>query len=265
MIAIPGRSIAYSIITAVSTLLLLSGCSRSGGDIDDPATGYTNSIGMELAYIPAGIFSMGSPDTERGHQADENLHEVTISRSFRMSTKEVTQAQWLKIMPNNRSNFHGEHLPVEKVSWREAVAFCEKLSELEGHKYRLPTEAEWEYACRAGAEGPFSGGESLDSLGWYQRNSGRRSHEPGLKIPNAWGLYDMHGNVSEWCLDYYQAEYPEDAVIDPMGPAEGGSRVIRGGSWGYFDKAGRSGARSSAPESYQFIQTGFRVVVELSP
>lgn len=220
---------------------------------------------MELAYIPAGIFSMGSPDTERGRQADENLHEVTISQSFRMSTKEVTQAQWLKVMPNNRSNFPGENLPVEKVSWREAVAFCEKLSELEGHKYRLPTEAEWEYACRAGAEGPFSGRESLDSLGWYQRNSGRRSHELGLKIPNAWGLYDMHGNVSEWCLDYFHAEYPEDAVTDPVGPAEGSSRVIRGGSWGYFDKACRSGARSSAPESYQLRQTGFRIVVELSP
>ncbi|UCE99006.1 MAG: formylglycine-generating enzyme family protein [Planctomycetota bacterium] len=223
-----------------------------------------NSIGMKLAYIPAGEFVMGSPIEEDGRQGDELQHRVKLTRPFRIGVTEVTQAQWNSVMDINRSHFKGGDLPVEKVSWREAVAFCEKLSEKEGRCYRLPTEAEWEYACRAGTTGAFWGNGDIDEMGWYADNSEGQTHEVAGKKANAWGLYDMHGNVSEWCSDIYGAEYPEEGVVDPVGPAEGTYRVIRGGSWSYFARGCRCAARSSAPASYQFKHTGFRILMEVS-
>ena len=229
----------------------------------DPGQVITNSIGMNMAYIPPGKFIMGSPSGEQNRHYDEYPHAVRLTRPFRISTTEVTQAQWAAVMDINRSNFKGDNLPAEKVSWRDAVAFCEKLSQKEGRTYRLPSEAEWEYACRAGTTGPFAGTGHLDEMGWYEANSEEKTHPVAAKKPNAWDLYDMHGSVSEWCSDIYSPDYPKDEATDPTGPSEGTYRVIRGGSWGHFATSCRCAARNSAPPSYQLKETGFRVVMEI--
>jgi formylglycine-generating enzyme required for sulfatase activity len=176
----------------------------------------TNSIGMKLVLIPKGTFMMGSPESEQGRNEIENQHEVTISKDYYLGVYEITQAQYEKVMGKNLSHFQGAivgnenaDLPVEKVSWDDAVEFCKKLSDLPeekkvGREYRLPTEAEWEYACRAGSKTVFSFDDEeglLPEYGWFDRNSSNRTHTVGLLEPNAWGLYDMHGNVWEWCSD----------------------------------------------------------------
>ena len=209
----------------------------------------TNSIGMKLVLIPKGAFMMGSPESEV-RIADATQHEVTISKDYYLGLYEVTQAQYEKMMGKNPSRFQGDNLrgdslrrdstnhPVEQVSWGDAVDFCKKLSDLTeekkaGRVYRLPTEAEWEYACRAGSKSAYSFGESSKSLGdyaWFDQNSNRQTHPVGEKKANAWGLYDMHGNVWEWCSDWY-GQYPKGAVSDPVGTRESSNRVFRGGSW----------------------------------
>jgi formylglycine-generating enzyme required for sulfatase activity/N-acetylneuraminic acid mutarotase len=234
-------------------------------DLPEPGETITNSIGMKFAYIPPGRFLRGTPWEKPDRQYDERPHAVRITKPFRIGVTEVTQAQWEAVMGVNRSNFRGADLPVEKISWREAVEFCERLSRKEARTYRLPTEAEWEYACQAGATGPFAGTGRLDDMAWYDGNSGGTTHPIGTKQPNAWGLYDTHGNVAEWCSDIYDADYPKTEAVDPVGPCEGLDRVIRGGSWAHFPLGCRSAARNSAPPSYQFRETGFRVVLEISP
>jgi formylglycine-generating enzyme required for sulfatase activity/N-acetylneuraminic acid mutarotase len=228
--------------------------------LPEPGHIWTNSAGMRMAYVPAGRFIRGS-GWEQEHRAyDEHPHPVRLSRPFRIAATEVTQGQWKAVMGEARPGFSNDKLPVTEVSWRDAVAFCEKLGALEGRNYRLPTEAEWEYACRAGSPGDFAGGR-LDELGWFADNSD--SVQPvATRKPNAWGLYDMHGNVAEWCTDFYQPDYPTEEVLDPSGPAEGAARVVRGGSFEGFARSCRSAARSSAPPAYQLKDTGFRVVLE---
>jgi formylglycine-generating enzyme required for sulfatase activity len=188
------------------------------------------------------------------------MHEVRITRSFWMSVTEVTQKHWLAVMEHNPSEHQGEDLPVERVSWREANDFCGKLSTKEGRRYRLPTEAEWEYACRAGESGAFSGSRLVDDVGWCSLNSTSTKTVATLK-PNSWGLFDMHGNVAEWCDDRFRP-YPPDAATDSAGAGKGAARVVRGGSWKNFPAAARCAARSSAPDAYQFPHVGFRVVLE---
>ena len=206
----------------------------------------TNSIGMKLVLIPKGTFMMGSPESEERRDKNETQHEVTISKDYYLGVYEVTQAQYEKVMGKNPSHFEKRVIrksdssmyPVEMVSWEDAVEFCKKLSDLPeekkaGRLYRLPTEAEWEYACRAGSKTAYSFGEGSKSLGdyaWFDGNSNTQTHPVGEKKANAWGLYDMHGNVWEWCSDWY-GEYPKGAVSDPVGPREGSYRVGRGGSW----------------------------------
>ena len=192
----------------------------------------TNSIGMKLVLVPKGTFMMGSPESEEGRQKDETQHEVTISKDYYLGVYEVTQAQYEKVMGKNPSYFQGAKvgnenadLPVENVSWDDTVEFCKKLSDLPeetkaGRLYRLPTEAEWEYACRAGSKTIYSFDDEeglLHEYGWFDRNSSDRTHTVGLLEPNAWGLYDVHGNVWEWCSDRY-GDYPKGAVSDPSGP-----------------------------------------------
>jgi formylglycine-generating enzyme required for sulfatase activity len=251
------------LVTGVVLLNLGGGCSSKKVNTE-PANVVVNSAGMKLAYIPAGEFEMGSPIGEKGRAEDELQHRVKLTRRFRIGVTEVTQGQWEAVMGYNRSNFKGSDLPVEKISWREAVAFCKKLSKEESKRYRLPTEAEWEYACRAGATGAFGGTGKIDEMAWYADNSEETSHPVGTKGANAWGLNDMHGNVAEWCSDRYGAEYPEGEAVDPNGQGEGTYRVVRGGSWSHFARACRCAARSSVPESYQLRQTGLRVVMEVS-
>jgi formylglycine-generating enzyme required for sulfatase activity len=213
-----------------------------------------NSFGMEFMYIPAGNFMMGS--NEGG---DEKAHRVTLSQPFWMGRTEVTQAQWQAVMGNNPSYFKNcPQCPVETVSWEDAQRFVDKLNaQNDGFKYRLPTEAEWEYAARSGTTGDYAG--NLDSMAWYSGNSGNKTHEVATKQPNAWGLYDMHGNVWEWCEDWY-GDYPSGAVTNPTGAASGSYRVFRGGSW-YFDAVNlRSAYRNRNSPSLRLSRLGFRVV-----
>ena len=238
----------------------------------------TNSIGMKLVLIPKGTFMMGSPESEEGRKENETQHEVTIGKVYYLGVYEVTQAQYEKVMGKNPSYFQGAvvgnenaDLPVEMVSWDDAVEFCKKLSELPDEKkagrvYRLPTEAEWEYACRAGSKTAYSFDDEeglLPEYGWFNRNSSRRTHTVGLLEPNAWGLYDMHGNVWEWCSDR-QGKYPKGAVSDPTGPKVGSFRVLRGGSWFLGAANCRSANRIRNDPSYRLYYYGFRVALSSS-
>ena len=225
---------------------------------------FTNSLGMKFVLIPAGTFMMGSPRDEQRRYVDdkkqydkehwvyaEQQHAVTISKRFYLQTTQVTQGQWKRIMKDNPSHFKecGEDCPVENIVWKDIQAFISKLNEVEGgEKYRLPTEAEWEYACRAGSTAPFCFGDDEAELGkyaWYRNNSGSQTHPVGQKKPNAWGLYDMHGNVYEWCQDWFTIDYPKDHVTDPAGPgpSDRRTRVSRGGSWNSQAWAARSASR----------------------
>ena len=243
-----------------------------------PPKEITNSIGIKLVLIPKGTFMMGSPESEEGRQEDETQHEVTISKDYYVGVYEVTQSQYEKVMDKNPSHFQGANvgnenadLPVENVSWDDAVEFCKKLSDLPeekeaGREYRLPTEAEWEYACRAGSKTVYSFDDEeglLPEYGWFKRNSSGRTHTVGLLEPNAWGLYDMHGNVWEYCSDRY-GEYPKGAVSDPTGPKEGSDRVIRGGSRLYEAAICRSARRDRLPPSDRFDDLGFRLALSSS-
>ena len=212
-----------------------------------------NSVGMRFKPLPAGTFSMA--------------HKVTLTNHFELGVYEVTQEEYERVMGTNPSQFKGARNPVEQVSWDDAVEFCRKLSALPaeksaGYVYRLPTEAEWEYACRAGTTTVYSFGDSAAQLGeyaWYIDNSGNATHPVGGKKPNAWGLYEMHGNVWEWCQDWY-GDYPSGAATDPTGPSSGSGRVHRGGSWnGNFERC-RSANRFRGTPDYRSYSQGFRVL-----
>jgi formylglycine-generating enzyme required for sulfatase activity len=214
--------------------------------------------GIELLWIPPGGFTMGS---ENGNSNEKPAHQVTIREGFYMGRYEVTQTQWRALMGNNPSYFKGHGIPVERVSWDDAVTFIARLNaQNNGYTYRLPTEAEWEYAARAGTAGDYAG--ELDAMAWYVVNSGTQTHPVGVKLPNAFGLYDMHGNVWEWCADGYHDNYT-GAPTDGSAWSSAGKpkyRVVRGGSW--YDSA--SLCRSSnrdwvAPDSRSF-SIGIRLV-----
>lgn len=224
---------------------------------------WTNSVGMELAYIPSGSFRMGSPAGEGGRYDDERQFMARLTKPFLMGVTEVTQDQWESVMGNNPSRFKGDDLPVEYVSWDDAVSFCRKLSIKEGLSYRLPTESEWEYGCRAGTTSAYYGGDDesdLARVGWYDGNAGGKTHAVGQKASNAWGLYDMHGNVWEWCSDW-KAEYPRGSVSDPTGASQGDFRVLRGGAWNVKPRICRAANRSSNFPGFRSYNFGFRVVV----
>jgi formylglycine-generating enzyme required for sulfatase activity len=209
-------------------------------------------VTLDLAPIKAGTFTMGSPDSEAGRLLDEGpQHAVTISKDFWLGKFPVTQAQYQALTGTNPSAFQTDpNLPVECVSWDNAVAFCQKLTDQEqaagrlpaGYAFQLPTEAQWEYACRAGTTTPYAG--DLEEMTWYDKNSAGSTHPVGQKKPNAWGLYDMHGNVREWCADKY-GPYSTGPVTDPLG-VKGPYRVQRGGSWYLAARYCRSAARYSA-------------------
>jgi len=238
----------------------------------------TNTIGMKLNEIPAGTFLMGSPEDEEGRQNDEHQHKVTITKPFYMQTTEVTQGQWQAVMGTEpwkgEDNVkEGPDYPAVWVSWDRAVAYCKQLSKKEGKTYRLPTEAEWEYACRAGTETRWSFGDDEKAHGnyaWDKENTfdidEKYAHQVGLKKPNAFGLYDMHGNVGEWCHDQYENDYyersPEKDPQGPQGPADGRFAISRGGSWKY-SRWTNSARRNTAAASYKSYELGFRVVREL--
>ena len=217
---------------------------------------------------------MGSPYEEPLRDDDENQHDITLS-SFYMSKYEITQAQWKAVMgaDNNPSHFQGDNLPVEKVSYLDVLEFITKLNKMTQKEYRLPTEAEWEYACRAGTTTPFSMGEDIttDQANYngnyaYKNKTGiyrEKTTEVGTFAPNAWGLYDMHGNVWEWCNDWYDRSYYDISAeaTDPKGPDDGTERVIRGGSWKTTPQLLRSANRSSEKPVRKDYDCGFRIVL----
>jgi formylglycine-generating enzyme required for sulfatase activity len=200
-----------------------------------------NGVKLEMVLIPAGKFLMGAPESEKNFRPDEvPQHRVQITKPFYLGVTPVTQEQWLAVMDSNPSRFMGSKNPVEYVSWHDCQQFLERLNARFvacGFRYRLPTEAEWEYACRAGSATQYCYGEDESRLGeyaWYNANSGNTTHRVGGRKPNAWGLYDMHGNVWEWCADWYDdGYYRKSPTDDPTGPATGSFRVFRGGCWFY--------------------------------
>jgi formylglycine-generating enzyme required for sulfatase activity len=205
---------------------------------------------LEMVLISGGTFVMGSPNEEKDRGLDEGpQHLVTISQPFYMGKYEITQAQWKAVMGSNPSFWKGDNLPVEMVSWDDIQTFVQKINQLGEGTFRLPTEAEWEYACRAGTTSRYYWGDDLNysqiiEYAWHRENSSSKTHEVGLMPPNTWELYDMSGNVWEWCQDWYGSSYYSQSVItDPTGPDSGINRVIRGGSWGSYAQYCRSALR----------------------
>ena len=252
-------------------------------------------VWLELQPIPAGTFLMGSPKMEKGRRNDETRHEVTLTQPFLIGKYPVTQAQWRAVMGSNPSYFQSDNLPVENVSWDnrshrtnrshrpsdnlpvenvswdDAQSFCVKVHEKTGHTVCLPTEAQWEYSCRAGTSTPFHFGQELNGTqancdGNYPYGTTQKGPYLGKTSPvgsypaNAWGLYDMHGNVWEWCQDWY-GDYPKQSVTDPRGPEVGSICVIRGRSWYYEAAYCRSASRNGLVPSYRFSCNGFRLAL----
>jgi formylglycine-generating enzyme required for sulfatase activity len=208
-----------------------------------------NQIGMDLVYVPPGSFMMGS---NNGDSDEKPVHEVTIREGFYMGRYEVTQSEWQQVMGNSPSKFNGDNLPVETVSWLDAQGFIQKLNQMnDGYAYRLPTEAEWEYACRARTTGDYAG--SLDSMAWYENNSGNQTHPVGQKQANGFGLYDMLGNVYEWCEDWQNYSGASKSVSAQK------TRMLRGGSWDSPASRVRSAGRIWNPLDTRSGTWGFRV------
>jgi formylglycine-generating enzyme required for sulfatase activity len=256
-------------------------------------------LNLDMVWIPSGEFRMGTPEQSTlakwyydarekltkepnpgsgGYDNDERRERpmmwVTLTQPYWLGRTEVTQAQWTVVMGSNPSNFKGNDLPVDTVLWDESMEFCRKLTERErasgrlpaGYAYTLPTEAQWEYACRAGTTGNYAG--DLDAMAWYEPNSGGTTHPVGTKKANGWGLSDMHGNVFEWCLDWYDDKYRGGEVKNPRGPASGSKRVLRGGCWYSEAERARSATRASHepgvyPEYGQ--KFGFRLALAPAP
>ena len=253
-----------------------------GKEPQDDGRTLADSVGMKLVLIQPGTFVMGS-DAGNGHPP----HKVTISTPFHLGVHEVTRTQYKKVVGAEKARFEDSDRPANNVSFHDAKYFCSLLSEREGLTYRLPTEAEWEYACRAGTVTAYSFGDDASALGdhaWFYDNSGetlpikvstnpdgtpatyvrRMTREVGQKLPNPWGLYDMHGNVWEWCEDLH-GPYDADHITDPTGPTQGKFRVLRGGSWHSTTDRCRSAHRGRARSSSIQDSHGFRVVREVAP
>jgi len=238
-----------SVSVALLFVVLTSACGKRAPSFD------VGTLDLKFARIPAGQFDMGSNSST---SFDQNpVHQVTISRVFELQKTEVTQAQWTAVMGSNPSHFRGDSLPVEQVSWNDVQEFIRRLNAADrGKNYRLPTESEWEYACRAGSTGSQYG--EIDAIAWYDANSEHRTHPVAEKEPNAWGLYDMLGNVWELCADWKGA-YPAGPVTDPSGPPTGYYRVSRGGGWFDTRPAVNATFRSSPEPNYRGSSLGFRL------
>jgi len=226
-------------------------------------------VPLHLVKIRCGSFFMGSQSSEKDMAPDEApLHRVTISREFYLGKYEITQSQWKALMGENPSVFHnfnfsGNH-PVEMVSWEDAQTFLQKLNELGPGFFRLPTESEWEYCCRAGTQSRFPWSDDpdyklLSEYAWFYSRAEGKSHPVGQKKPNDWGLYDMHGNVWEWCGDWFD-NFSGDPVTDPPGALSGTGRIIRGGSWFNEPEALRSANRHRHPTDSRQTNIGIRIV-----
>ncbi len=252
-------------VVCLVALTLTTGCL---GGFGPPMAGETRTFdGIEFQWCPPGTFTMGSPESETDHDDDEAQHVVTLSKGFWLSKYETTQTQWVTIMGSSPSHFDdpgNENNPVEQVTWEGAQDFIAALNASAGAgTYRLPTESEWEYAYRAGTAERFYWGDDagetdIGNYAWYQPNSGDTTHPVGEKMPNAWGLYDMGGNVNEWCQDFY-GDYPAGPVTDPQGAAASEFRVIRGGGY----DAGTAGCRAASRGMFNPISSYDAIGVRL--
>ncbi len=277
-----------ALVTIIATAII---CYNTSAVFARPS--FVNKAGIKFIKISSGSFTMGSPSSENGRKWDEKQHRVVITKSFYMSETEITQLQWFKIMQFNPSQFKecGAECPVESVSWNDCQKFIKRLNKIERtRKYRLPTEAEWEYTCRAGSSSAFSNGDitakqceidpNLDKVGWYCGNTGVRKpviyglspKQVGRKKPNAWGLFDMHGNVYEWCLDACKTRsllrtgvvtntYNKKKIINPLS-GNGPNRLIRGGGWHTSIRYSRSANRASYKPTVKRNFIGLRLVKE---
>jgi sulfatase modifying factor 1 len=235
-----------------------------------PPKNFTNSLGVKFVWIPPGTFLMGSPKGEAERGDNETLHKVTLSRGFYMGVHLVTQEHWQAVMGDNPSCFKGEkNLPVDSASWDDCQKFVKKLRDKDKNPYRLPTEAEWEYSCRAGTTTPFHFGETISTdqanyngnhiYGNGKKGLSRQKTTPVGSFPaNAWGLYDTHGNLWEWCQDWL-GDYPENDVVDQQGPDAGQYRVLRGGSWHFIPGLCRSAFRYGNVPGFRLFNIGFRL------
>jgi formylglycine-generating enzyme required for sulfatase activity len=223
-------------------------------------------LDLELVWVAPGSFVMGT--AAGGVDSERPVTQVRITKGYWLGKTEVTQGQWWALMGTRPAKFADDERPVEQVSWHDAIAFCAKLTERErtagrlpaGFAYALPTEAQWEYACRAGTTGDYAG--ELDALGWYDKNSLAETHLVGKKQPNAWGFFDMHGNVWEWCLDW-DANYLGDSSADPQGEPVGLYRISRGGSWSTSAIHCRSALRRGSEPNYRRVNLGFRLALSV--
>jgi formylglycine-generating enzyme required for sulfatase activity len=223
---------------------------------------FIGGVRLEMAWIQPGEFKMGADD---GRDDEKPVHRVRISKGFWMGKHEVTQELWEQVMGQNPSGFRGGRNPVDSVSWRDCQIFMGALNGMvPGSGFRLPTEAEWEYACRAGTTNAFYTGNAdsdADDIAWHSGNSGGTTHPVGQKQANAWGLHDISGNVGEWCSDFWDDVYPSGLVLDPMGPSSGTGRILRGGSWNVSTVSCRSANRFNVGPSEVGRDAGLRVVV----
>ncbi len=244
----------------------------SGSDAPNSKTiSINDSLYLQFQYIPAGSFLMGSPEDESGRDRDEGpVHYVILSQPFYLCAHEVTQALWVFVMHENPATFRSlpenEQLPVETVSWNACQVFIHRLGDIAEGQFRLPTEAEWEYACRAGTTSRFYWPEDegewvIHRFAWVNSRSFAMPHPVGEKMPNAWGLYDMSGNVWEWCSDWY-APYSEQSQVDPAGPYKGKNKVFRGGSWYDLPNSNRSANRHRHGRDKGYPAIGLRLVWE---
>jgi formylglycine-generating enzyme required for sulfatase activity len=228
------------------------------------------ALNLEMIWVQPGTFRMGSPATEVVRHEDEIQHKVTLTNGFYLGKYEVTQSQYKAVMNHNPSKFKSENRPVEMVSWNDAIEFCDKLTEIqqkagrlpEGMVYSLPTEAQWEYACRAGTTTAYSWEDDINSsqanYDWDNDWTTKQTFDVGQYVANPWGFYDMHGNVREWTADCYAA-YSSGEQTDPEGPATGSDRVIRGGSWNFPGSDLRSADRVYDDPGYRSSSIGFRI------
>ncbi len=251
------------------TVIVFTGCGSN-------ETFIIEEINLEMVKCPEGSFMMGSPEDEIGRYKNESLHLVTITKPFYIGKYEVTQSQYSTLMDKNPSKYIGANNPVETVSYDDAKAFCDKMNLKylnilpKGYKFDLPTEAQWEYACRAGTNTALNNGKNLtkedacpnlDEVAWYSKNSGETTHEVGQKKPNAWGIYDMHGNVWEWCLDSTSGEpFSSEAVTDPIGTT-GPYKIMRGSAWKFDSTMCRSAHRFGADSNKSSNLAGFRLAI----
>lgn len=260
--------VSYWVAASVAILGMVS-CSKTGGDTPDlkpygdSFTETAADLNLKMVYVDGGTFMMGASTDEDSDAYDREspVHQVTLA-PFYIGVYEVTQEQWEAVMGDNPSQYSGENMPVDNVTWEAAGQFCEKLSALTGKTYVLPTEAQWEFAARGGnkSEGyKYSGSDTVDDVAWYWENSFFTTHPVGEKQPNELGLYDMSGNVYEWCSDWY-GDYSADDTIDPAGPESGTQKCSRGGGWASNAAGVRNSYRGYYDVDFQYNILGLRVI-----